>query len=402
MGKPSRKPQRIQRNQAKQAKPGIAQPGFFARNKRKAIVFGTAAALAFGGFAGVKGVNALRFAKWKQNQSLTVMLGSHQHPTDAIPLANALENARRSGRPFDFLVLENAGIKAGERQEKERVFNKHVAGVRQLFAKELEENNTAPIIEFLKQKGAFKGTTLEQINYESALIAYAAKYGLRIKLGEEYSRRGFENAEALNRKLSQLIAGQNENLLTSAVLKKARQAIVAEENYLNARNRVLARITIMAAAELRKENPKLRGRELKGAVQAGLGHFGIVEEIKKTGIKGLNIAAMIDLSENRYERIPAGTKGVFSIPAADLLAELRAKGQHATPEQIALAFLIEPIYAGAVKAQDSKQAVFITRQVFKQTSQSASKILSQVQNLTGKARVVRIMELMTGQKTVIQ
>ncbi|MDO8646934.1 MAG: hypothetical protein Q7R70_00775 [Candidatus Diapherotrites archaeon] len=401
MGKPSRRQSRIQRNQAKQAKPGIVRPGFFARNKKKAIVFGTATALALGGFAGVKGVNALRFAKWKQNQSLTVMLGSHQHSTDVIPLANALEKARQSGRPFDFLVLENSAIRAGERKEKERVYNKHCAQVRQMFARELEQGNIAPITEFLRQKGAFKGSP-EQVSHGNALIAYAAKYGLRIKLGEEYSRREFERAEALSGKQMQLLGESKENLPTSAVLEKARQVIIAEKNYLRLRNQALANITSRAAAELRKENPVLRSRELKGAVQAGLGHFGVVEEIKRKGIKGMKVDVIVDLSKERFKRIPAGTKGVFSIPATDLLAESRAKGQNATPEQVALTFLIEPIYRGAVNAGDSKQAVWIAQQAFRQTPQNASMILSQVQGLTGQPRVIKIMELMTGQKTVIQ
>ncbi|MDO8646938.1 MAG: hypothetical protein Q7R70_00795 [Candidatus Diapherotrites archaeon] len=55
-----------------------------------------------------------------------------------------------------------------------------------------------------------------------------------------------------------------------------------------------------------------------------------------------------------------------------------------------------------VKAGDSRQAAFIAQVVFKQTQQSASRIIGQLHGLTGKARAVKMMELMTGQKTVIQ
>lgn len=369
--------------------------------KRNAIALGLAGALGFGGFAAERGIQAFRFSRWKRNTSLTLMLGTHLHASDITPLVNALEKARASGKPFDFIVLENASITPETRKDQERICNNYCLELRRLFGKELAQNNLSSAIKFLEQKRAFAGDP-DVVSHANALLAQAARHGLRVKFGEEYSRRDMGRVSELGATFGQIQCLNNREHSTKQVLDSAANLIAVEKEYVQLRNKALARITLRAAAELRQESPELRGRELKGAVQVGLGHFGLVEEIKKQGIGGLKVDTILDFADQSLARVPKGERLVSSFLASDLVAELNVKGLQASPEQVALALLVSPVFEGALSHGDREQALLARACVFAQNQKSSSQILRQVWNLKGRERAAKILEMMTGVKAVLK
>lgn len=341
-------------------------------------------ALALGSWGAYQGIQAYRFAQWRQNAQLHFRYGQHRAPSDLVGFERDLIHAKQSAKPFDFLVIESSIVDQEKRHESEARLNRLRVDIARACPAELSRNDWGGIAR--KFSDRVIGNHPE---FSLAQIALAAKYDLRIKLGEEYPRKEIPNLEATFDRVVELTTSDWSDVPTVELRNRVAQGLEAEAAGMERRDRVIAQVSTRAAAELRRDDSTLRGKTIRGIVYLGGAHFSVTGLAQKEGVRGLEITESIEANRG------------FGIgdPFSDFLKRVRSRGvatnHPMVVNQLVIAKCIRPLFEG-LAAKNPKLLNKIIERIDYLTEAESRALLGKVERLTGPQRAKVIVKELTG------
>ncbi len=277
-------------------------PLYWGRKARKFAAIG-ALSLAVAGSTTWITHNTLQ-RRLDRKTTIDFVFGEHTGRNATNSIAPLLEEAKKFGNPYQFMVLESSDTEKNKRMQWEANSN---------WAASQMRSNELPFLDKLGK--IISGTNISKFNRGIVIfnvdeIALAAKYGLIIKIGEAYPKSAIKR---MSRELINSLV-QIHKLHQFSKPGEVRTEIAANANrlqqYLDKRNAAIARVTANAANEIRKEFPDLKHRELRGIMHLGAWHSG-TEKIIREKRPGLNVTRTLNANPNETNLISAAIEEII-------------------------------------------------------------------------------------------
>ena len=317
--------------------------------------------------------------------TIDFVFGEHSGWKATNTIAPLLEEAKRSGKPYKFMVMESSDTDRNGRKKWEADLNWVASQIK------IRTNGESILRDLTKMQTS--RTNLTEADRKNAIfnieeIVLAAKYGLVLKVGEEYPKADIAKmSHEVTNALFQIHLSRPYS--TPQQIRAEISANASKfQKYIDKRNAAIAKVTGNAAAEIRKDVPSLRDEELRGIMHLGSYHIG-TDSIMLKKRPGMNITRTLHKNPNK--------SSLVSLSMEEIVFSGKRLDSKGSVDRLAIAGMLEIGYSNYLE-HNMERAQELSRKILALEEIEAAKIMSRVRKMDWIDARVAIENMLLGTK----
>ena len=316
-----------------------------------------------------------------QSNYLKFALIEHSGAMPAMEINREIEIAKTKGKPFQFVLIESAGLLKKERLVEEKWYNGQVDAGRKMYLDLVKTNGTNYANLMLKQ--AANKIIGEEFGAE--LFCGVVKGNLLVKYAEQNKNvKEYESQDKILRDAQKITGSIRWNDSSSNILQTVRAGLTAEQKYFDSRDAPIANTIREAIKELRKEHPEFKSKNLNGLVVLGSMHGSVMAKVN--GTQKIETSRLV---------IPIITRELHSEIMKEMVAQNKRVNSEEGINRFFTAVIFMPKYEEILKTGKAQEAYFLKKLLVNLPQERIAQAIKQTQNLVGQERA-REMARMLG------